>query len=67
MVPLLKLKTVDVPIAIHPRDNPPKKDCRIIIFSPDYPKGHEMRYRIINAQFFLMCKEATHWSYLEEN
>ncbi len=40
--------------------NPPE-GSRVLIFSPVYPKGHEMRYRIIDAQFFQKCEEATHW------
>lgn len=38
---------------------------RILIFSPVYAKGHEMRYRIVDQQFFRICKEATHWLSLE--
>jgi len=39
----------------------PNKDDRILIFSPCYPKGDEMRYRIVDAQFFKRTKYATHW------
>jgi hypothetical protein len=38
---------------------------RILIFSPNYPEGHSMRFRIIDGQFWGNCIEATHWAQLE--
>jgi hypothetical protein len=34
---------------------------RVLTFSPAYPKGDHMRYRILAAQFVEICKEVTHW------
>lgn len=40
---------------------PEEKDGRILIFSPIYSKEHDMRFRIIDWEFFKFCIEATHW------
>jgi hypothetical protein len=40
---------------------------RILTFSPIYPKGHEMRFRIMDARFFNISSEATHFAILEPN
>lgn len=38
---------------------------RVLAFSPTYPKGHEMRHRMMDPQFFRICGEATHWLSVE--
>lgn len=47
--------------------DPPEGGERILVFSPCYPKGHEMRYRILDARFFKIVTEATHFQILEPN
>jgi len=47
-------------------DIPPKEDVRVEIFSPCYPKGNDMRNRIIDSQFLSTCIDATHYRYLSE-
>ena len=47
--------------------DPPADSVRILVFSPCYPKGHEMRYRILDARFFKTAAEATHFLILEPN
>lgn len=44
--------------------NPPE-NSRIVIFSPCYPKGDPFRFRIIDAQSFRICTEATKFLVLE--
>jgi hypothetical protein len=39
----------------------PDADRRILALSPVYPVGHEMRHRMMDARFFRICTEATHW------
>ena len=34
---------------------------RILVYSPTYPVGDSMRYRIIDSSFLSICKEVTHW------
>jgi hypothetical protein len=43
----------------------PADGVRILTFSPVYPKGHEMRFRIMDARFFVISSEATHFAILE--
>lgn len=45
----------------------PEDGERILVFSPCYPKGHEMRHRILDARFFKIVTEATHFQILEPN
>lgn len=35
---------------------------RVVVFSPVYPEGHDMRYRILNTEFVRFCSDATHWA-----
>ena len=42
-------------------DRLPTVTRRILAFSPSYPEGSEMRHRMIDARFFRICTEATHW------
>lgn len=44
----------------------PKDGKKILVVSPIYPVGHEMRVRIIDSQFFTLCKEIEKWAYVEE-
>ena len=39
---------------------------RILIFCPNYPEDSDMRYRIIDSQFWNHMSEATHWAELPE-
>lgn len=52
-------RTVEMPI-------PPKgdKSKRVLAFSPDYPEGHDMRYRTMDCQFYRIMTDATHWTWL---
>ncbi len=43
----------------------PPEGAMVLVFSPAYPEGHPMRYRTIDAQFFGITTEATHWAMLE--
>jgi hypothetical protein len=43
----------------------PLDDKRVLVFSPIYPKGHEMRFRVVNGQFVRLMGEVTHWRSLE--
>ena len=49
-----------------PRSILPSKSGRVLAFSPCYPKGKEMRVRILEGRFLRMCKEATHWAVIPE-
>jgi len=40
----------------------PDEGERVLVFSPDYPKGHEMQVRIMDARFFRISTEATMWA-----
>ena len=37
---------------------------RVLAFSPVYPEGNEMRYRLMDAQFVRISTEATHYAHL---
>ena len=41
-------------------------DGRILVFSPIYPVGDPMRYRIIDSQFLKTCKDVSHYYILNE-
>lgn len=41
---------------------PTIRHSRILIFSPEYPDNDTMQVRIIDAQFFKTCIDATHWA-----
>jgi hypothetical protein len=44
----------------------PNKVSRILTYSPSYEGiSEEMTYRIMNIQFVSICKEATHYKYLD--
>jgi hypothetical protein len=47
------------------KDTPPNE--RLLTFSPVYPVGDVMRFRIMDSQFLKLCKEVTYWCPLEEN
>lgn len=47
-------------------DRFPEKDQRVLAFSPVYPEGHSMRYRLIEGQFIRISIEVTHWIDVEE-
>ena len=40
------------------------KGVRVLVFSPVYPEGHEMRYRLMDGQFVRISTEATHYAHL---
>jgi len=48
-------------------DKEPPLGERILVFSPEYPVGHEMRFRCIDSQMLNIMIAATHWMKLEEN
>jgi hypothetical protein len=37
----------------------------MMVFSPVYPEGDPMRFRILDGQFFRLSPGATHWAILE--
>ena len=42
-------------------------DCgRVLVFSPVYPKGDIMRFRIIDSQFVRISADVTHWLSLDD-
>lgn len=43
----------------------PEHGQRVIAFSPVYPKGHEMRFRILDGQFVRITTEVEYWAYCE--
>jgi hypothetical protein len=46
-------------------DEMPERGERVIAFSPVYPKGHEMRFRILDGQFIRITTEVEYWAYCE--
>ena len=40
---------------------PTESEGRVLIFSPIYPIGDPMRWRIVDWQFVRIMSEATHW------
>ncbi len=49
-----------------PRDGKlPPKGGRILVFSPIYPEGDALRFRILDSEFFCIATDATHWALLE--
>ena len=46
---------------VHRTERLPDVARRILALSPVYPVGHEMRHRMMDARFFRICTEATHW------
>lgn len=42
----------------------PLDNVRVLTFSPAYPEGDPMRFRIMDARFVRICIEVTQWSYL---
>ena len=45
----------------------PESGQRVVAFSPVYPKGHEMRFRILDGQFLRITTEVEYWADCEEN
>lgn len=46
---------------------PVENDNRqVLVFSPVYPKGNHMRYRLMGAQFVKFCEEVTYWVYMDD-
>jgi hypothetical protein len=43
----------------------PPKDTIILAFSPCYPEGNPMRFRILDSQFFCIATDATHYATLD--
>lgn len=60
---------LDAPICsacwIKRNDEMPERGERVIAFSPVYPKGHEMRFRILDGQFIRITTEVEYWAYCE--
>lgn len=49
---------------LPPRHRKGDAAVRVMVFSPEYPPGHEMRYRIVDSQFVRIMTDATHWTEL---
>lgn len=45
---------------------PEEKDGRVLAFSPIYPEGHFMRWRIIDGQFIRITSEVDKWISLND-
>lgn len=50
---------------IKRNDEMPERGERVIAFSPVYPRGHEMRFRILDGQFIRITTEVEYWAYCE--
>lgn len=37
---------------------------RVLVFSPEYAEGHEMRYRVMDGRFVRISTGATHYAFL---
>lgn len=63
----LKTRNALIPVDHNKDEYPSENDVgnRVLVFSPIYPEGHEMRWRIINTDFLSMCKEVTHYAILK--
>lgn len=49
------------------KEVPPETTHRqVLAFSPVYPVGNPMRYRLLDGQFVGICREATRWVYVDE-
>ena len=44
----------------------PERGQRVVAFSPVYPEGHEMRFRILDGQFLRITTEVEYWTDCEE-
>jgi len=40
-------------------------DDRVLVFSPEYPAKHPMRFRIMDARSVRIATDASHWMTLE--
>lgn len=43
----------------------PPDGMLVLIFSPIYPEGNSMRFRVMDSQFVRISTDATHWTKLE--
>lgn len=48
-------------------DIAPPTEVRVLAFSPAYPVGHDMRFRVVDSRFLKIMGEVTHWMELEPN
>ena len=53
-------------IKLHNRSEYPDINKRILAISPCYPKEHDMRARVIDAQFLNICSEVEYWIYIDD-
>ena len=44
----------------------PEPHRRVLTFSPIYPQGEPVRYRILEGQYVKLTKEVRMWAYLED-
>jgi hypothetical protein len=45
-------------------DKLPPKNTKILVFSPIYPEGDSLRFRVLDSEFFCIATDATHWTEL---
>jgi hypothetical protein len=52
----------------HVKDGlpPEDEDRQALVFTPWYPVGNPMRYRLMGSRFVRVCEEVTHWIYVDE-
>ncbi len=50
----------------HSKEETPIEGKRVLTFSPAYPIGHDMRFRIVDGQFVRIMLEVSFWLYLDE-
>lgn len=48
----------------HRSTDMPAEGHRILVMSPAYETTDPMRVRIIDSQFYDMCKDAEYWAYI---
>jgi len=48
------------------KDGQPNSNQRVLTYSECYRDKPELAFRIINGQFVRICKEVTHYFYLQE-
>lgn len=63
---LIMKNTIKPPIWKRRGDNLPPPDTRVLAFSSCYPKGHDMRWRMLSSQFLRLCSEVDLWTECEQ-
>ena len=49
------------------KEMPPEdEDRQALAFTPVYPVGSPMRFRLMGSRFIRACEEVSHWTYVDE-